>query len=129
MSGTFKYDVFLSYSSKERETVRALAEHLKKDGLHMWMDTGAIKLVGSILPKIQQGLGQSRTSVLCQLPVAWRSDWVALEGSRMLFRGPSNAGHRFITLLMANRMLSANENCPKRISRCLKRDRIHQLLM
>lgn len=43
MSETFEYDVFLSYSSKDKETVHALAKRLKKDRLHVWLDAWAIK--------------------------------------------------------------------------------------
>jgi hypothetical protein len=38
MSKTFEYDVFLSYSSKDKKTVHALAERLKQDGLRVWLD-------------------------------------------------------------------------------------------
>jgi hypothetical protein len=37
MDSEFKYDVFLSYSSKEKEVVHALAERLKQDGLRVWL--------------------------------------------------------------------------------------------
>ena len=35
---TFDFDVFLSHSSKDKPTVRALAVRLKKDGLKVWFD-------------------------------------------------------------------------------------------
>jgi hypothetical protein len=38
MSETFEYDVFLSYSSNDKEIVHALAERLKRDGLRVWLD-------------------------------------------------------------------------------------------
>ena len=48
MSRTFEYDVFLSYSSKDKETVHALAERLREDGLRVWLDAWAIKPGDSI---------------------------------------------------------------------------------
>jgi len=48
MSRTFEYDVFLSYSSKGKETVHALAERLKKDGLKVWLDAWMIQSGDSI---------------------------------------------------------------------------------
>jgi hypothetical protein len=40
MGKTFDYDIFLSYSSKDKKTVCALAERLKKDGLRIWLANG-----------------------------------------------------------------------------------------
>ncbi|MCX6677787.1 MAG: toll/interleukin-1 receptor domain-containing protein [Methanothrix sp.] len=48
MSSEFEYDVFLSYSSKDREIVHALAERLKQDGLRVWLDAWAIQPGDSI---------------------------------------------------------------------------------
>ncbi len=60
MSSEFEYDVFLSYSSKDKEKVHALAERLKKDGLQVWLDAWAIQPGDSMPIKIQQGLEQCR---------------------------------------------------------------------
>jgi beta-lactamase class D len=43
MGQRFKYDVFLSYSSKDRKVVRQLAKRLKKDGVRVWFDEWEIK--------------------------------------------------------------------------------------
>jgi len=40
MASEFKYDVFLSYSSKDKPVVRELANRLKKDKLRVWFDEG-----------------------------------------------------------------------------------------
>jgi hypothetical protein len=38
MSEPFSHDVFLSHSSKDKATVRALAERLRADGLRVWFE-------------------------------------------------------------------------------------------
>ena len=40
--------------------------------------------------------------LLCISPAALASGWVALERSTVLFRDPTNAGRRFIPLLLAD---------------------------
>lgn len=102
MSKTFAYDVFLSYSSKDKETVHALAERLKKDGLHVWLDVWVIH-PGDLIPlKIQHGLEQSRILLMCMSPAYFDSDWGMLEHHTLLFRDPTNAQRRFIPLLIAD---------------------------
>lgn len=39
MADNFKYDVFLSHSSKDKTVVRAIAERLRADGLREWFDS------------------------------------------------------------------------------------------
>jgi hypothetical protein len=34
----FDFEVFLSHSAKDKDTVRSLAERLKNDGLRVWFD-------------------------------------------------------------------------------------------
>ncbi len=56
MAETFKYDVFISHSEKDKSAARELAERLRKDGLHVWLDDWEIKPGDVILRKIQEGL-------------------------------------------------------------------------
>lgn len=102
MSKTFEYDVFLSYSSKDKETVHALAERLKKDGLRVWLDAWEIRPGDMIGLKIQRGLELSRTLVLCMSPAYFKSEWTTLEHHTLLFRDPTNAQRRFIPFLVEN---------------------------
>ncbi|HNQ55672.1 MAG TPA: toll/interleukin-1 receptor domain-containing protein [Methanothrix sp.] len=97
----FKYDVFLSYSSKDKEKVHALAKRLKKDGLRVWLDAWAIRPGDSIPHIIQQGLEQSRVLLMCMSPDYFASDWGRMEHLTLLFRDPTNAERRFIPLLIA----------------------------
>ena len=101
MGSDFKYDVFLSYSSKDKEKVHALAQRLKQDGLRVWLDAWAIRPGDSIPLKIQQGLVQSRVLLMCMSPDYFASDWGRMEHLTLLFRDPTNAERRFIPLLIA----------------------------
>ncbi len=100
MSNEFEYDVFLSYSSKDREIVHSLAERLKQDGLRVWLDAWAIQPGDSIPLKIQRSLEQSRTLLMCMSPAYFDSEWGKLEHLTLLFRDPTNARRRFIPLLI-----------------------------
>jgi len=96
----FEYDVFLSYSSKDRKTVHALAQRLKKDGLSVWLDDWVIRPGDPISMKIQHGVENARTLLMCMSPAYFESEWGRLEHHSMLFRDPTNAQRRFIPLLL-----------------------------
>jgi hypothetical protein len=98
----FQYDVFLSHNAKDKPRVRRLAERLREAGLRVWFDEWVIKPGDDIYLAVERGLEAARSLVLCLSPAAFGSDWVALERSTVLFRDPSNAGRRFIPLLLAD---------------------------
>jgi WD40 repeat protein len=101
MADSFSYDVFLSHNSHDKPRVRKLAEQLKKAGLRVWFDDWAIKPGDDIYLAIERGLEATRVQVLCLSPAALGSEWVTLERSTVLFRDPTNAGRRFVPLLLA----------------------------
>jgi len=100
MSKKFEYDVFLSYSSKDKENIHALAELLKQAGLRVWLDAWIIKPGDPIPLKIQAGLEQSRTLLMCMSPNYFGSEWGTLEHQTLIFRDPTNAQRRFVPLLI-----------------------------
>jgi WD40 repeat protein len=102
MAGSFAYDVFLSHNSQDKPRVRKLAEQLRDAGLRVWFDEWIIKPGDDIYLAIENGLEAARVQVLCLSPAALGSDWVALERSTVLFRDPTNAGRRFVPLLLAD---------------------------
>jgi hypothetical protein len=102
MADRFAYDVFLSHNSKDKPRVRALAEELRAAGLRVWFDEWVLKPGDDIYLAIERGLEAARAQVLCLSPAALGSEWVALERSTVLFRDPTNAGRRFIPLLLAD---------------------------
>lgn len=102
MPEQFKYDVFLSHNSQDKPKVRRLAERLKSAGVRVWLDEWIIKAGDIIALKVDEGLEQSRVLLLCISPAALASGWVALERSTAVHRDPSNAGRRFIPLVLGD---------------------------
>lgn len=100
MAERFEFDVFLSHNSKDKPRVRALAKRLREAGLRVWFDEWVIQPGDDIYLAIEHGLEAARVQVLCLSPAALGSQWVKLERSTVLFRDPSNAGRRFIPLLL-----------------------------
>jgi sugar phosphate isomerase/epimerase len=114
MADDFKYDVFLSHSSKDKDVVRAVAERLWKDGLKVWFDEWVLKPSDSIPAKIEEGLEHSRVLVLCMSANAFGSGWAQLAcpavasarrwkagmcgRGNLPFRDPLNREHRFLPL-------------------------------
>jgi len=97
---TFEYDAFLSYSSRDKAAVRALAKRLQAKGLRVWFDEWVIKTGDDIYLAIERGLETSRCLVLCLSQTGVSSEWVRLERSTVLFRDPGNQARRFVPLLL-----------------------------
>jgi hypothetical protein len=89
----FKFDVFLSHSSKDKEVVRDIAERLREDGLRVWFDDWEISpftMKSRRAKKIEEGLEHSRVLVLCMSVNALGSNWAQLEAGTFRFRDPLN---------------------------------------
>lgn len=101
MAEDFLYDVFLSYSSKDKAVVREIAERLRADGLRVWFDDWEISLLTTKArraKKAERGLERSRVLVLCMSANVFESDWSALESQTFRFRDPLNKERRFVLL-------------------------------
>src|SRR5689334_8449877 len=92
------YDVFVSYSSKDKRLVRNIAQQLRVDGLRVWFDEWEIRPGDHIQRQISDGLNRSRVLVLCISANLSESDWAQFEASTVLFRDPLNRDRRFIPL-------------------------------
>lgn len=68
MRMAFTYDVFLSHSSKDKDTVREIAERLQADGLRVWFDEWEIRPGGNIPVALERGLKRPGRSYCSCLP-------------------------------------------------------------
>ncbi|MEA3208584.1 MAG: hypothetical protein QOE70_1641 [Chthoniobacter sp.] len=98
MADEFQYDVFLSYSAKDKAVVREIAERLREDGLRLWFNAWEIRPGDSIPAKIEEGLERSRVLVLCMSAQALGSDWAQLESGTFRFRDPLKKERRLLPL-------------------------------
>jgi TIR domain len=98
MAGDFKYDAFLSYSSKDVDVVRELAERLRADDVRVWFDEWVVKAGAHVSDVIEKGLEQSRVLVFCMSENGFGSKWARLESGTFRFRDPLNEELRFIPL-------------------------------
>ncbi|MBL8205364.1 MAG: toll/interleukin-1 receptor domain-containing protein [Blastocatellia bacterium] len=106
MDNEFRFDVFLSHSSKDKPLVRDIAKRLRADGVRVWLDEWEIKPGDSIPAKIEEGLAQSRVLVLCMSAQAFSSDWGQLESYTFRFRDPLNKERRFLPLRLDEAKIS-----------------------
>ncbi len=84
------FDVFLCHSARDEPVVRPLAERLRADGLRVWFDDDPAK--------VEEGLENSRTLVLCLSANAGGAEWARLESETLRFRDPLNRERRFVLL-------------------------------
>jgi hypothetical protein len=98
----FRYDVFISYNSKDKLKVRWLAKRLRDAQVRVWFDEWVLKPGEDVYSSIEKGLEESQHLILCISQNALGSGWVALEQSTLMFRKPSQSGRQFIPLLFDN---------------------------
>jgi hypothetical protein len=84
-----KYDVFLSYTAKDREWVRRLANALLEQGLNVWYDEIEIKPGDVWRDQTEKGLRASTYVVMVITSEAAHSNWQAAElGAALALKKP-----------------------------------------
>ncbi len=104
----FRYDVFLSHSSKDKDLVRPIAQRLRDAGLKVWFDEWEIQAGDHIPRRIDDGLEDSHSLMLCMSANAFGSDWAQLEMGTFRFRDPMNKQRRFIPLRLDDAPIKSN---------------------
>jgi tetratricopeptide (TPR) repeat protein len=86
-----EYDLFLSYSTADKEWVRSLASELEKAGLTIFYDEKEIKPADNFVLKISEAIEKSRFLVLVLSASSISRPWVMQEwSSYMALHGPQN---------------------------------------
>ena len=71
--------VFLSHSSRDLEAARRLAQDLRAEGHHVWLDEWEIHVGDCIHSKIEEGIQKADFLVLLLSSHAVASKWVERE--------------------------------------------------
>ena len=75
----YKFDIFISYSSKDRSIVEHLSIILRDKGFSIWLDEWEIRVGEQIIQKISEGLESSRHLAIWLSKNSVNSTWVETE--------------------------------------------------
>jgi len=100
------YDVFISYSRADGNTVRRLAENLHNVGLRVFLDDWEIGPGDVVTHHLDEAILNSRNGVLCVTPIALTRPWVQEEYAALLNRAVEKK-LRLIPVLLADAELPA----------------------
>lgn len=96
-------ELFISYSSKDREFVERLANDLKGLGIKVWWDQWEVRVGDSIIQKVGDGINQSAYLAAVLSPHSVKSDWVQRElGSALMKQLSAERGIRVLPLLISD---------------------------
>ncbi len=97
---SFDYDVFISYSSKDKAWVRGeLLKRIEKAGLRVFIDYRDFIPGAPSIKGIERGVTRCKKTVLALTPDYVESEWCELENNMSLTRSPANRDGRRIPLL------------------------------
>lgn len=100
MDSKFDFDVFLGYSSQDKELIGQLAERLRKEDLMVWFGEWEFQHGRPISFRVKNAIQRSRVFVLCLSQNVTDDEWHTLEAQSFLFRDPLNEDRRFVCLRM-----------------------------
>jgi diguanylate cyclase (GGDEF)-like protein len=97
---SYEFDLFLSHSSKNKQTARMLALELKHAGLKVWFDEWLINLGDDVYLEIERGLEKSRSMLILMSKPFFESDWATFERATALFHDPSSKSHMLFPVVI-----------------------------
>jgi hypothetical protein len=92
--------VFLSYSSKDRETVSQIATAYQMAGVEHFWDRASLKSGEEWHPRLRREIDRADLFHLCWSKAAAESEWVQKEAEHALTRRKKNSGKPDITVQM-----------------------------
>lgn len=79
MADKKKYDVFLSYSVKDKDWVQAFSSALKKSGVETWFDAAGLTPGERWRDRVEDALRESRSLIAIVSPNSIHSPWTFFE--------------------------------------------------
>lgn len=96
----FDYDVFISYSSHDKQWVRGdLLNRIEEAGLRVFIDFRDFTRGAAIIKEIERGVISCRKTLLILTPAYIESEWCEIENIILQTRSPANRDLRLIPLL------------------------------
>ncbi len=96
----FKYDVFISYSSKDKDWVRReLLPRLEQTGLKACIDYRDFEMGALSIDECQRGVLESRKTLVVLTPDYLESGWTEIENAMLQTLDPANRERRFLPLM------------------------------
>jgi len=100
MADTFKYDVFISYSSRDKDWVRGeLLERIEQAGLRAFIDFRDFTRGAPSITECERGVEKCRKTLIVLTPDYRKSGWAEIENIMAQTRDPANKRLRLIPLL------------------------------
>src|SRR5205809_1583780 len=100
MQQDFEYDVFISYSSQDRQWVRTqLLTRIEKRGLRAFIDFRDFRRGAPSIKEMERGVATCRKTLLILTPAYTDSEWCELENIMLQTLSPTNQDLRLIPLL------------------------------
>ena len=97
---SFAYDVFISYSSKDKDWVRGeLLKRIEHAGLKAFIDYRDFKRGAPSIKEMERGVIECRKTLLILTPNYVESGWTEIENVMAQTLDPANASLRMIPLL------------------------------
>jgi hypothetical protein len=96
----YKWDVFISYSSKDKQIIKKIAADLKRNRISYWLDEDQIEPGDSIAQTIEQGLQRSRFVLCCFSRNQLKSGWSRAEYEAILNKILGGSTNQIVVPLM-----------------------------
>jgi hypothetical protein len=97
---SYDYDVFISYSSKDKAWVRgALLKRIEKAGLHAFIDFRDFTRGAPSIKEMERGVVVCRKTLLVLTPDYIESGWAEIESIMLATLDPANRDLRTLPLL------------------------------
>jgi len=99
MIDVYQYDLFISYSSNDKEIVHMLAGRINELGFKVWLDEWEISIGDKVLKRISEGLEKSALVAVWISEYSIKSNWVEDEWLSKYHEGIANRDIAVLPLL------------------------------